>query len=345
MTLSPAWVTLNTPTACPISYPFIGAGLGLFWVLLFMPAFIRLLKQRQYGQYIREDGPQSHLSKTGTPTGGGVLIVLATVLSVATPFAFHPDSFLQPGVADMLAVLLVILVLAGMGFCDDWLKINKQKNKGLSGWSKLAIQSITGLALGMWLFTQHGVQTTTLPGGLVLDLGWGYPLFAAFALVGGSNAVNLTDGLDGLAAGTGIISLLGLVAMFLLMPATPVWLLMLAVGFMGALIGFLWFNRHPARIFMGDTGSLALGGGLAAMALSVGQEWLLLLLGSVFILETLSVMLQVGSFKLTGKRVFKMAPLHHHFELCGWHETQVVWAFCGFQLLTSLIAIALFVPR
>jgi phospho-N-acetylmuramoyl-pentapeptide-transferase len=326
---------------------------ALVFVLVTAMPYIRALQRRYLGQYIREDGPQSHHSKKGTPTAGGLLILSGMSLGLVSysvltlpvlgDFLGEPVSNWQTLVRFAL-VPTVTLILGAMGFWDDFLKIAKKHNKGLSGYSKLAVQGLVGVGAG-WLMMQAGVTPEINLFGLgSLELGWAYPLWVALVITGTSNAVNITDGLDGLAASTSIVTLF-LLAFFVQVLAVdplpamagtiPAWTLLCAT------LGFLVFNRNPARIFMGDCGSLALGGAIATLALLAHAEMWLLLLGGVFVMETLSVILQVISFKTTGKRIFKMSPIHHHFELCGWHETKVVKCFILIQILLGVTAIFL----
>jgi phospho-N-acetylmuramoyl-pentapeptide-transferase len=302
-----------------------------------MPIFIQRLKQLQFGQYIREDGPQQHQQKAGTPTAGGIITLMCSIAGLVFSGIYKPfNALLTP---EVFWVAFVLLVFGVLGFSDDWLKIAKRKNKGLSGYTKLAIQVVLGLAFGAWLYlTQtHGeVKFFSLA---TLTLGWFYPVYAAFVITACSNAVNLTDGLDGLAAGTLFVTFLAL-SIHLYGWVMP--LSVMAAILASAIAGFWWFNRHPAQIFMGDTGSLALGGALGVITLASQTEWALILIAPVFILEALSVILQVGSFKLTGRRLFKMAPLHHHFELCGFTEQQVVWGFITIQAVSAALCLVMF---
>jgi phospho-N-acetylmuramoyl-pentapeptide-transferase len=315
----------------------MGLALPVFlWILYLMPIYIKRLKLMQFGQYIREDGPQQHLKKAGTPTAGGVLIVMCSMAGMVFCALYKPfNGVLTPAVL-WVAALLAIMGL--LGFSDDWLKITKKQNKGVSGYTKLALQVGVGLAFGWWLMGQNGgtVQVFSL---FKWQLGWVFPLYATFVITACSNAVNLTDGLDGLAAGTLIVTFL---ALSVHLYGWAMDLSIMAAMLACAVLAFWWFNRHPARIFMGDTGSLALGAALGGLTLASGTEWGLVFLAPVFILEALSVIIQVASFKLTGKRVFKMAPLHHHFELCGYTEQQVVWGFIAVQAVSAVLCLVLF---
>lgn len=311
--------------------------------------FIRKLRELQVGQYIREDGPQSHHSKAGTPTMGGLMIIL--VLLVTT--------LLWSDLANPYIWLLILVTLgfATIGFLDDYLKVIKKQNRGLTGRAKLVGQVLVALAVALGLYAIPGFTTTlTFPffKQLQPDLGWAYILLAIFIIVGAANAVNLTDGLDGLAIGPVTIAagfylvfayLAGniKIATYLQIPyVRGVGELSIFLGaLVGAGIGFLWFNAYPAQVFMGDVGALALGGILGTVALATKQEILLALVGGLFVVEALSVILQVGFFKLTnGRRIFRMAPLHHHFELKGWPEPKVIVRFWILALILGLLSLS-----
>ena len=305
------------------------AGLG-FWV-------VPLLRNLKAGQVIREDGPQAHLKKAGTPTMGGVFIVPVVVTIALIWSRFSPE---------VLAVSALTLSYALIGWLDDWQILSRKSNKGISPRMKLLLQSAFGGLFCLWLaWTQPDTLTTiALPFGFMLPLGVLFWLVAGFVLVGESNATNLTDGLDGLAAGTGSIALLGFGA--LAAPTSP-GLMIFAACMSGGYLGFLVHNRNPARVFMGDTGSLALGGALGAVALLSNTLWALLFLGGVFLVETLSVIAQVSYYKATkgpdgvGKRLLRMAPLHHHLELSGWAETQVVGTFYSITGILACLCVVL----
>ncbi len=312
---------------------------------MFGPRVIRILTRLKLGQEVRNDGPETHLTKAGTPTMGGVLIVLSVTLSV----------LLWQDLTEYYSwVILVSLLGFGiLGFLDDYLKISRKSSDGLRSGFKLWGQLIVSSAVMIILFLFRNDQTTLLylpflknP---VLDLGILYIPFGVFLLVGFSNAVNLTDGLDGLATGLMIIALIAFTAIayltghavfadYLQIPflSGAGELTVASFALLGACVGFLWFNCHPSEIMMGDTGSLSMGGFLATLALILKKEILLVIIGGVFVIETVSVMIQVYSFKKTGKRVFKMAPLHHHFELMGWAESKVV---ARFWILGGMFAI------
>lgn len=299
--------------------------------------YIRMLKARFYGQYIREDGPQSHHGKAGTPTMGGMMIIDAVIIGLLSAAMLVGASFFTP---ELWWTIGITLVFCGLGLTDDWLKVAKKKNKGVSGYTKLAIQTLAGLTLGIYVMQVEHRSTVAVFNWLLLDLGWLYPVFAALVVTGASNAVNLTDGLDGLAASNLIISFLAMAVM--LVAGASLELSILSWMFVGACFGFLVYNRHPAQVFMGDTGSLAMGGALGGLAVIGGLEFWLLLVGGIYVLETLSVIIQVAVFKTTGQRFFKMAPLHHHFELSGFSETQVVYYFAGLQAILATLAVFLY---
>lgn len=293
---------------------------------------IPILQRLKTGQNIREEGPESHLAKAGTPTMGGVAIIIATVLTVLATREFSWD----------LGLILSAFILFGaLGFLDDYLKVVKKHNLGLRAWQKLAGQLVFALGIALYkIYFTAGGATILIP---ILnervDIGfWGIP-FIVFVVVAMTNGVNLTDGLDGLASGVTVFVALffAIVSASMGFSASGVFFSALA----GACLGFLFFNRHPAKVFMGDTGSLALGGGIAAAAIIMEMELFLPVVGLVYVAEVLSVIIQVVSFKTRGKRVFKMAPLHHHFELSGLKEKQVVFLFCFATLLLSVIGLGL----
>ena len=302
----------------------LGAAIAFMVTVALGSKFIEFLQTRKFGQFVREEGPQTHLIKAGTPTMGGVVMLtglLAALLVVA-----------RPNVATF-ATLLLVSAVAGIGLYDDWQKISKRRSEGLSARYKfllltLAVVLADVLALRYVGVTQN-VVVPALDRNVVLGSGLVgiaiFSIFLLFVIAGATNAVNLTDGLDGLAAGAGAIALLAYTAIAFLERQYDVAIICGAM--VGAIIGFLWYNAHPADIFMGDTGSLAIGGLLAAAAILTKTELLLPIVGGLFVLEALSVMIQVVVFKLTGRRVFKMAPIHHHFEFLGWEENKVVVRF------------------
>jgi phospho-N-acetylmuramoyl-pentapeptide-transferase len=303
--------------------------------------FIMFLQTRKFGQFVREEGPQTHLIKQGTPTMGGVVMLtgLAAALLVVA----------RPNVATLTTLLLVSAV-AGIGLYDDWQKISNRRNEGLSVRYKFLWLSLTVLLADVMALYYVGItQNVIFPGfdqNLVLGPGWvGVALFSFLMLlviVGTTNTVNLTDGLDGLAAGAGGIALLAYTAIAFLERQYDVAIICGAM--VGAIVGFLWYNAHPAQVFMGDTGSLAIGGVLAAAAILTKTEMLLPIIGGIFVLEGLSVILQYTVFRLSGRkrRIFKMAPLHHHFEMSGWQENQVVVRFWIIQFTFAVVGFVLY---
>jgi phospho-N-acetylmuramoyl-pentapeptide-transferase len=333
-----------------ITFRTIYASLTAFVICFVLgPWLIRYLTRLQIGQYIRDDGPQSHLQKAGTPTMGGILIVFAIVLS--TLLWTNLTHFY------VWIVLLVTIGFGLIGFVDDYRMLIKKRSKGLSARAKFLLQIVLALLAGVLLFYHPDFNTrVTMPffKNISPDLGWGYILFAAVVIVGASNAVNLTDGLDGLAIGPVIIAAVTYmifayvaghmkIANYLQITAVPGSgeIAIFCGALAGAGLGFLWFNAYPAQIFMGDVGSLALGGALGTVAVITKQEILLVLVGGLFVIEALSVIFQVGFFKLTnGGRIFKMAPLHHHFELKGWPEPKVIVRFWIIAIALALISMS-----
>ncbi|WP_255639800.1 phospho-N-acetylmuramoyl-pentapeptide-transferase [Aquibacillus saliphilus] len=304
--------------------------------VLISPIFIPFLRRLKFGQSIREEGPKSHMKKMGTPTMGGLMILFSvTITTLIMTGKFNPGSVSF----ELLLLLLVLLGFGLLGFLDDFIKVALKRNLGLTSKQKMAGQILIAIIF-YFILRYHDFPTyIQIPGtSIQWELGWGYALLVVFMLVGASNAVNLTDGLDGLLAGTATIAFgaFGILAWYAF-PQFEVTIFSLAV--VGSLLGFLVFNAHPAKVFMGDTGSLALGGSIAAVAILTKLEVLLVIIGGVFVLETLSVIIQVISFKTTGKRVFKMSPLHHHYELLGWSEWRVVTTFWLIGLIFAALGI------
>ena len=300
-------------------------------------AIVPVLNRLKTGQIIREDGPKAHLKKAGTPTMGGIFFI-----PVAIILALVWANFTIGISSELIAVCLVTLGYGFIGWIDDWQVLRRKSNKGISPRLKLILQVLIGTSFAGWLFwTSPAISVVNLPGNLNLSLGWLFLPLAIFVFAAESNATNLTDGVDGLAAGTGAIACLGLGA---ILGSNYADLAIFCACLSGSCWGFLVHNRNPAVVFMGDTGSLALGGALAAIGLSSGNLWALFLSGGIFFVESLSVIAQVGYYKATkgadgkGKRLFKMAPIHHHFELSGWSETQVVGMF--YLINVFLVAIA-----
>jgi phospho-N-acetylmuramoyl-pentapeptide-transferase len=314
----------------------IGGMASLLICIFLGPKFIDWLRGREFGQHIREDGPAGHHGKAGTPTMGGIVIFIG----VAVPFLILTEYR-----AISLVVLAVALASAALGFADDWAKIQKRRSLGISGRTKLAVQA--AIAIGLWLAaTEYVGLNDTLRLRVVdasIDLGYLYPALILLVLMGTTNGVNLTDGLDGLAAGCSAIVLLAFTAMtYTAGGAAQTDLALLSACLVGACVGFLWFNSFPASIFMGDTGSLGLGGAIAALAVMTQTEVLLLIIGGIFVIEALSVVVQVFAFQRFRRRVFLMAPLHHHFEMLGWSETKIILRFWIVAAICSAIGFTLY---
>jgi len=293
------------------------------------PLLIPLLRRFKFGQQIRDDGPQRHLAKSGTPTMGGIMIILALTL-VSISFIEYNLTF---------ALLLVATLGSGLiGFLDDYIKIVKKRSLGLTAREKLVGQLLVALVV-YFLYIYGGNSTAVhIPGtDVAFELGHGYLLLVICIMLGTTNAVNFTDGLDGLLAGTGALAFAAYAVLSLTLAQYESALF--ATAMIGALLGFLVFNAHPAKIFMGDSGSLAIGGALAAIAMLTKAELLLVIIGGVFVIEMLSVIIQVTSFKTRGKRVFKMSPLHHHYELSGWSEWKIVTVFWFAGLICAVLGL------
>ncbi|MEU9448261.1 phospho-N-acetylmuramoyl-pentapeptide-transferase [Streptomyces sp. NPDC048277] len=339
--------------------------IGLFLTLIGTPLLIKLLARKGYGQYIRDDGPREHASKRGTPTMGGIAFILATV-------AAYFLSKVITGYAPTYSGVLVLGLMCGMGlvgFLDDYIKIVKRRSLGLRAKAKMAGQLIVGISfavLSLMFADARGNTPASTKLSFITDFGWTigpvlFVVWALFMILAMSNGVNLTDGLDGLATGASVLvfgayTFIGVWqfqescanATTLTNPAAcyevrdPLDLAVIASALMGSCLGFLWWNTSPAKIFMGDTGSLALGGVLTGLAILSRTEILVAIMGGLFVLITMSVVIQVGSFKLTGKRVFRMAPLQHHFELKGWSEVLVVVRFWIIQGICVIVGLGLF---
>jgi len=301
--------------------------------VLLAPVFIPFLRRLKFGQSIRDEGPQSHQKKTGTPTMGGIVFLVSIVI---TTFVMT-GKYSEPGPETYL-MILVTVGFGLLGFLDDFIKVVMKRNLGLTSKQKLLGQIVISVIFYL-IFKRNDFPTTvSIPlTDFSFELGWFYCLFIIFWLVGFSNAVNLTDGLDGLVSGTSAIAFGALAVLAWNQSQYDVAIFGVAV--VGAVLGFLVFNAHPAKVFMGDTGSLALGGAIATIAILTKLEIILILIGGVFVIETLSVILQVASFKTTGKRIFKMSPLHHHYELVGWSEWRVVVTFWTVGLLFAVLGI------
>lgn len=311
---------------------FIPIAFSFALTVAIMPLFIGYFQMKKQGQTTREDGPTWHNVKTGTPTMGGVVFLIAAFIT--SLFV----GFWKQALTPTLLICLFILVLYGLlGFLDDFIKIFKKRNMGLNSKQKLLGQILGGLIF-YWVYRSEGLPDSLDFFGLTtIHLGIFYGIFVIFWLVGFSNAVNLTDGIDGLVAGLGTISFGTYAIIAWKQQQYDVLIVCLAV--IGGLLGFFPYNKKPAKIFMGDVGSLALGGLLAAISILLRQEWTLLLIGLVYVCETASVILQVASFKLFGKRIFKMSPIHHHFEMCGWSEWKIDIVFWSTALVCSVLTL------
>jgi phospho-N-acetylmuramoyl-pentapeptide-transferase len=310
-------------------------GMAALLICTFLgPKFIDFLRAKEFGQQIREEGPEGHHGKAGTPTMGGLVLFLA----VSVPFLLLSDYR-----AASLAVFGTALASAALGFADDWIKLKKKRSLGVSGRTKLLVQAL--IAIALWVVvTQYVELEPTLRLRFVdasIDLGLGYPVLIFLVLAGATNGVNLTDGLDGLAAGCAAIVLLAFTAMTFITQGQED-LALLCACLVGGCVGFLWFNSFPAAVFMGDTGSLGLGGAIAAVAVLTKTEILLLVIGGIFVIEALSVAIQVFAFQRFRKRVFLMAPIHHHFELMAWSETKIILRFWIVAAICSAIGFTLY---
>jgi phospho-N-acetylmuramoyl-pentapeptide-transferase len=311
------------------------AGSASLLICMFLgPRFIDYLRLKEFGQQIREEGPAGHHGKAGTPTMGG----LAIFLSILVPFLILSDYR-----ASSLAVLGTALAMAALGFADDMIKLHKRRSLGVSGRTKLLVQALTAIAL--WLVvTKYVNLNDTLRLRVVdlsVELGYAYPVLIFLVLAGATNGVNLTDGLDGLAAGCAAIVFLTYTVMTFITSGQQD-LALLSASLVGACVGFLWFNSFPASVFMGDTGSLGLGGAIAGLAVMTKSELLLILIGGIFVIEALSVAIQVIAFQRFRRRVFLMAPIHHHFELAGWSETKIILRFWIVAAICAAIGFTLY---
>lgn len=326
----------------PTYQVFIAIVFGLVMSAVLFPLWIKLLQVRNIGQQVRADGPQGHLIKQGTPTMGGVLILIVVTVT-----------FLLLGTPTRLSILALGVTLAcgALGFIDDWAKVAHERSLGLRPRAKLLWQGIIAVVFCLLAVNWAGlstavvvplttasidlgsIQTTLSAAGVDIVIPWLYLAFVSVMIVGMSNAVNLTDGLDGLAAGTVTIVVMAFAGIAYRQDSLENALF--AASIAGACIGFLWYNSYPADIFMGDTGSLGLGGAIAALAVITKSELFLVVIGGIYVIENMSVILQIASFKLTGKRIFRMAPIHHHFEMVGWSETKVM---VRFWIVTGIMA-------
>lgn len=299
---------------------------------LLMPYLIRYFRAKKEGQQIREEGPKWHAKKVGTPTMGGLLFIISAVIMILIV-----AGFMGMLTNTMWSLLFTLVVYGLIGMWDDSIKIFHHQNEGFKAWQKALCQVVAAMVFTV-IYQHEGFQM----GFGTSQIGWWYGLFIIFWIVGFSNAVNLTDGLDGLVGGLSIISFIAYLIIALVninQPGYPE-IALFCLAMIGTLCGFFPYNHKPAKIFMGDMGSLAIGASLAAVSLLLHHEWSLLLIGIVYVCETASVMLQVASFKLTGKRIFKMTPIHHHFELCGWSEWKIDIVFWCVGIVASIITVA-----
>lgn len=299
---------------------------------LLMPSLIRYFRAKKEGQQIRKEGPKWHAKKAGTPTMGGLLFIISAVITILVV-----GGFLGMLTNTMWSLLFILVVYGLIGMWDDSIKIFHHQNEGFKAWQKALCQVIAAMVFTV-IYQHEGFQM----GFGTSQIGWWYGFFIIFWIVGFSNAVNLTDGLDGLVSGLSIISFLAYLIIALVNINQPGYaeIALFCLAMIGTLCGFFPYNHKPAKIFMGDMGSLAIGASLAAVSLLLHHEWSLLVIGIVYVCETASVIMQVASFKLTGKRIFKMTPIHHHFELCGWSEWKIDIVFWCVGLIASIIAVA-----
>jgi phospho-N-acetylmuramoyl-pentapeptide-transferase len=326
--------------------------IGLWIALLTTPVVMRSLLRRRLGQYIREDGPATHMVKAGTPTMGGIAIVVAVVIGYLMGHAGTQVPFTRSGTL----VVLAVVTFGAIGFVDDWIKVSHKRSLGLQKRGKLVLQAGAGVLFAElavhWAHTSTALSFTRLqtPGLHLGEVGW--VILATVVLVATSNAVNFTDGLDGLAAGSStfcfaVLAVIGYwesrhTAIYHVQAASALGLAICAVALACSCLGFLWWNAAPARIIMGDTGSLAVGSGLAALCLLLNLDLLLPIIGGLFVIETLSVIIQIISFRVFGRRVFRMAPIHHHCELLGWPETTVIVRFWVLAGLFAALGLGIF---
>jgi len=321
-----------------VSRVIIAGVVALLISILLGPKFIEFLRRNEFGQPIREEGPQHHVAKQGTPTMGGLLLLMAASIAFLTLTTYTVPA---------LTVLFVTLGCAAVGFLDDFIKLTHKRSLGLSGRWKLILLGLITVGVGVAARHQHLPTNVYIPAAGHLELSWAWYGLLFLVIAGAANGVNLTDGLDGLAAGTGIIALFTFAAMSVIAwirSGTPghrfdtkLDLAIVAAALIGGAIGFLWYNAWPAEVIMGDTGSMAIGGALAAFAIFTKTIFLLLLIGGIFLIEALSVIIQVFSFKYWGRRIFLMAPIHHHFEMKAWSETKIM---VRFWIVTGILCAA-----
>lgn len=307
-----------------------GAGISFLVTLLVGPFLIPVLRKLKFGQTIREEGPQSHIAKNGTPTMGGIMMFAGILAGVIASGYFDWNT---------VFMLVAIFGFGLIGFIDDYIKVVLKRSLGLRAYQKLIGQFSLGIALGVYQLNHSDFASSIhIPfTSEFFDLGIMYVPFVVLVLVATSNSVNLTDGLDGLASSVTLIASIAFSVIAYKFGYTSIAICGFAVS--GACLGFLKFNRYPAKVFMGDTGSMALGGAIGAMAVLMNMSLLIPVIGCIYFMESLSVIIQVISFKTRGKRVFKMSPIHHHFELCGWKEVKVVKVFCVITLIAGMIGV------
>jgi len=334
---SPVTSNLKRLEASPVQdhivNTLLAAGIAFLISVAMGPFMIPFLARLKMGQNIREEGPERHYIKAGTPTMGGIIILTSIMVA----------SFLMAGSSiEVLTAVLVMFAFGGIGFWDDYVKVILKRSLGLRAREKLGLQFLISVLFGLLLiiYFNRGTEIIIPFTGTIIDIGYWYILFLILVLIGTSNGVNLTDGLDGLASG---VTVFVAIALGLICLMTSHYSLTVFCGAItGACLGFLVFNRYPARVFMGDTGSMALGGAVAAVAALTRSEIALVIIGGVYVIETLSVIMQVASYQLTGRRIFLMSPLHHHFELKGWSETKVVKRFWLASLLFVILGLLSF---
>lgn len=309
--------------------PFVS---GFALTFMFMPLFIGYFRMRKQGQMIREEGPKWHEKKSGTPTMGGFVFNIAIIITV-----IWTSIWAKSMTSSTLIMVFILFLYAVLGFWDDSIKLFKRQNEGLKAWQKLLGQIVGGLILtAVYMYEQLPLSINIWGFGEV-SIGILYAIFIIVWLVGFSNAVNLTDGIDGLVSGQAIIAFGAYAVIAQAQHQEDVLIFCLSV--IGALVAFIWFNHKPAKVFMGDMGSLALGGSLATVSILLHQELSLIFIGIIFVCETASVILQVASFKLTGKRIFKMSPIHHHFEMSGWNEWKIDIVFWTIGLIFAIVTL------
>ncbi|WP_409022368.1 phospho-N-acetylmuramoyl-pentapeptide-transferase [Dellaglioa sp. P0083] len=311
---------------------FIPLVSGFALTFMFMPLFIGYFRIRKQGQMIREEGPKWHEKKSGTPTMGGFVFNIAIIIT-----AIWTGIWANSMTPAMMIMIFILFLYAILGFWDDSIKLFKRQNEGLKPWQKLLGQIVGGLIFTVVYVHEHLPLAINVFGFGEVSIGILYAVFIIIWLVGFSNAVNLTDGIDGLVSGQSIIAFGAYAVVAQVQQQKDVLIFCLSV--IGALIAFIWFNHKPAKVFMGDMGSLALGGALATVSILLHQELSLIFIGIIFVCETASVILQVASFKLTGKRIFKMSPIHHHFEMSGWNEWKIDIVFWTIGLIAAILTL------